>query len=154
VEFALVVPVLLAIVMGIIDFGWLERNTLVIANAAREGARSAALGQPTSSIYARIRNAGKPTLQADTSGHHHQRLGRHAARAASARASGHVAHVTHAHPTHAFLRRMARGQRRHQPAKRRPIGQLRAHHRQYNHRSITGLFNRTVEIPVMMRREG
>ncbi len=32
VEFALIVPVLLAKLMGIIEFGWLVKNNLTIAN--------------------------------------------------------------------------------------------------------------------------
>lgn len=54
IEFALIVPVLLAVVMGIIEFGWLVRSQLMIANAAREGARYAAVGKQTNDIIARI----------------------------------------------------------------------------------------------------
>ena len=39
VEFALVLPLLLAIMMLIIDFGFLVYNKAVITNASREGAR-------------------------------------------------------------------------------------------------------------------
>jgi Flp pilus assembly protein TadG len=42
-EFALVFPVLLLILVGIIDFGMLMSTQSVVANAAREGARTAAL---------------------------------------------------------------------------------------------------------------
>jgi len=41
VETALVLPILLVVVIGIIDFGWLFFNKLTIANCAREGARYA-----------------------------------------------------------------------------------------------------------------
>lgn len=41
VEFALVLPVLILIVCGIIDFGWLFYNQLSLDNACREGARFA-----------------------------------------------------------------------------------------------------------------
>lgn len=54
IEFALIVPVLLAVVMGIIEFGWLVKNQLTIANAAREGARTASVGKQTGEIIARI----------------------------------------------------------------------------------------------------
>jgi len=54
VEFALVVPVLLAMLIGIMEFGWLIKNQLTIANAAREGARAAAVGKNTATIDARI----------------------------------------------------------------------------------------------------
>ena len=49
VEFALLVPVLLLILFGIINFGVLMYNQAVITNAAREGARWAAIH--TSSTY-------------------------------------------------------------------------------------------------------
>lgn len=43
VEFALVLPILLLIVCGIIDFGWLFYNQLAVNNICREGARYAAV---------------------------------------------------------------------------------------------------------------
>jgi len=44
VEFALVVPILLLLICGIIDFGRIYSATIMVAGAAREGARSAAIG--------------------------------------------------------------------------------------------------------------
>ena len=41
VAFALVLPLLLALLCGIIDFGWLYYNQITLNNAAREGARYA-----------------------------------------------------------------------------------------------------------------
>ena len=41
VEFALVLPILLIVLCGIIDFGWLYYNQITLNNAAREGARYA-----------------------------------------------------------------------------------------------------------------
>ncbi len=41
VEMALVLPILLIILCGIIDFGWIYYNTLAVANSTREGARYA-----------------------------------------------------------------------------------------------------------------
>ena len=41
VEFALVLPILLALLCGIIDFGWVYYNQITLNNAAREGARYA-----------------------------------------------------------------------------------------------------------------
>jgi len=46
VEFALLLPVLLLIVFGIIDFGRALNAQVTLTQAAREGARLAALNQP------------------------------------------------------------------------------------------------------------
>ncbi|GAB2834599.1 TadE/TadG family type IV pilus assembly protein [Lentzea nigeriaca] len=46
VEFALVLPVLLLVMCGIIDFGRALHAQVVLTQAAREGARLAALGEP------------------------------------------------------------------------------------------------------------
>jgi Flp pilus assembly protein TadG len=43
VEFALVVPLLLVVIAGIVDFGFVFQRYEVITNAAREGARLASL---------------------------------------------------------------------------------------------------------------
>jgi Flp pilus assembly protein TadG len=41
VEFALILPIFLLILCGIVDFGWLFYNQLTLNNACREGARYA-----------------------------------------------------------------------------------------------------------------
>lgn len=46
VEFALLLPVLLLLVFGIIDFGRALNAQVTLTQAAREGARMAALGEP------------------------------------------------------------------------------------------------------------
>jgi len=43
IEMALVLPLLLLIIMGIIDFGFMFREMSVVTNAAREGARTGIL---------------------------------------------------------------------------------------------------------------
>ncbi|SKA66147.1 TadE-like protein [Eubacterium uniforme] len=43
VEFALVLPILAALLFGIIDYGWIFLNSARVANAAREGARFAVM---------------------------------------------------------------------------------------------------------------
>ncbi|MFL6099981.1 MAG: TadE/TadG family type IV pilus assembly protein [Actinomycetales bacterium] len=52
VEFALILPILLLIVFGIIDFGRMLNAQITLTQAAREGARWAALGQ--SGVAARV----------------------------------------------------------------------------------------------------
>lgn len=57
VETALVLPVVILILSGIIDFGLLLNNYQVITNASREGARVAAVGYTDSEIVDVVRNA-------------------------------------------------------------------------------------------------
>lgn len=47
VEFALILPILLMLVLGIIDFGRLYYTQVTLTQAAREGARLEALSKPT-----------------------------------------------------------------------------------------------------------
>ena len=47
VEMALVLPVLIILLGGILDFGWLYYNKIALTNAAREGARYAAIHYTT-----------------------------------------------------------------------------------------------------------
>ena len=56
VETALVIPILLLILTGIIDFGMLFNNYLVVSNASREGARSAAIGSTDAQINTVVNN--------------------------------------------------------------------------------------------------
>ncbi len=46
VEFALVLPVLILLVFGIIEFGFVFNRWLGVTHAAREGVRSLSLGDP------------------------------------------------------------------------------------------------------------
>lgn len=57
IEFALVFPVLLLVVLGIVDFGFLFQRMEVVTNAAREGARIAVLpGYTQADVIARVCN--------------------------------------------------------------------------------------------------
>lgn len=53
VEFALILPLLLLVLGGIIDFGRAYYEQIVLTNAAREGARMAALGYTPGQVEAR-----------------------------------------------------------------------------------------------------
>ena len=55
IEFALVFPTLLLVMLGIIDFGFLFQRYEVVTNAAREGARVAVLpGYADTDVQARV----------------------------------------------------------------------------------------------------
>lgn len=60
VEFALLLPVLLAILLGIMEFGWLVKNHLTLANATREGARAAAVGRTSTETRTRVTSGASP----------------------------------------------------------------------------------------------
>ena len=61
VEAALLTPLLITLLFGIIEFGFVFKDLLVIHQAAREGARLAAIGAPTTEISDRVQNSA-PTL--------------------------------------------------------------------------------------------
>jgi Flp pilus assembly protein TadG len=57
VEFALVLPLLLFVMMGIVDFGFMFQRFEVVTNAAREGARMAVLpGYAVADVQARVQS--------------------------------------------------------------------------------------------------
>src|SRR6266567_3473641 len=57
VEFALLLPVLLLLIFGVIDFGRAINAQITLTQAAREGARLAALGQSSATVTARAQSA-------------------------------------------------------------------------------------------------
>jgi len=54
VEFALVVPLVILILMAIIEFGFMFNAYITITNASREGARLGALGSSDTSVVTRV----------------------------------------------------------------------------------------------------
>jgi Flp pilus assembly protein TadG len=57
VEFALLLPVLLLLLFGIVDFGRLLNAQIVITQAAREGSRLQALGVPAATVVTKTQAA-------------------------------------------------------------------------------------------------
>ena len=57
VEFALVVPVLLLLVFGGIDFGYMINHDTMVNNASREGAREGAVNSNQAAIAVVVRQA-------------------------------------------------------------------------------------------------
>lgn len=58
IEMAASIFLLLAILMGVMEFGWLITRTYAVGNATREGARYAALGHSTNSVKQRVIHTG------------------------------------------------------------------------------------------------
>jgi hypothetical protein len=63
VELALVLPILILVLMGIIDFGRVYHGYLAVTTAAREGARQAAIGASDSEITQTAIRAAAPLPQ-------------------------------------------------------------------------------------------
>ena len=66
VEFALLLPVLLLILFGVIDFGRAISYQITLTQAAREGARVASLGGSTSAVTTRAQSAAYPITPVPT----------------------------------------------------------------------------------------
>lgn len=64
VEMALVLPVLILIVFGIVEFGRVFNSYLVVTNAAREAARLGVVGATDTEIVNRVKDASG-TLEVD-----------------------------------------------------------------------------------------
>lgn len=54
VELAIALPILLLLVFGIMDFGWLFYNKMGVENASREGARYAIVNADSASVTADV----------------------------------------------------------------------------------------------------
>jgi len=70
VEFALILPLLMVLLFGIVEFGRAWNGKQVLTDAAREGARLAVLGDPTitqamvdSTVKVKIKGGGFDTTQ-------------------------------------------------------------------------------------------
>jgi hypothetical protein len=67
-EFAIALPFVLGLALGVIELGWMLRNTAILGNAAREGVRVASQGYTSDKIRARIVQAASPFLKTDAAG--------------------------------------------------------------------------------------
>lgn len=64
VELALLLPLLILLLFGIIQFGRAYNAKIELAGGVREGARAAALGEPEADVEARVQ-AAAPALSLD-----------------------------------------------------------------------------------------
>jgi Flp pilus assembly protein TadG len=62
VEFALVVPLFIVLVLATVDFGWALRSYITITNSAREGTRIAVTGANVTQIKSRAVNSSSGLL--------------------------------------------------------------------------------------------
>jgi len=68
VEFALVVPLVLALVLGVVEVALVARNQMEVVNAAREGAREAAASpDPSDAVRAARASLGEAGSHAQVS---------------------------------------------------------------------------------------
>ncbi len=56
VETAIIIPIILLLVFGVIDFGLIFNNYILITNASREGARKASIGGTDSEVIQVVKN--------------------------------------------------------------------------------------------------
>jgi Flp pilus assembly protein TadG len=66
-EFAIALPALLILLMGMVEVALLMRAQLVLTNATREGARLASRGMPDGAVFDRAMSAFSRQLPADLS---------------------------------------------------------------------------------------
>jgi len=59
VEFAIVAPFLIFLVMGIIEFGWIFNGYIIVSGSAREGARLAIMGADFDAIQTAVERHAK-----------------------------------------------------------------------------------------------
>ena len=67
VEFALLLPILVVIILGIIEFGLVYNTQITITNAAREGARALSIGNGVNTPFAAVSAASAALTPAVTS---------------------------------------------------------------------------------------
>lgn len=65
VEMAIVVVLLLTLLIGIMEVGWLVKNSNTIVNASREGARYASLGKGAALVRERVQSSSAPMTPTD-----------------------------------------------------------------------------------------
>jgi Flp pilus assembly protein TadG len=139
VEFALVVPILLTLLLGILEWAWLTRSQLTVANATREGVRFAALGNTSTAVQTRIINSASVLTPQISTGQI---------------ALTQTPDRTSSNPTYYSWPADTTGTT---PRNGVPSGNIIRIQVNYTHRSLTGFFpfmnNRNVMVTVSMARE-
>src|SRR2546425_10446549 len=65
VEFSLVLPLLMLLLLGVMEFGMIMHDFLTLAHSVREGVRSAAIGKTADEVRQQVHRAPLPGLQDD-----------------------------------------------------------------------------------------
>ena len=67
VEFAIILPILLLLVMGIIQFGFIFNGQITLTSAVREGARYAVVGNTDADVVKRVEDSSLALLMSKPS---------------------------------------------------------------------------------------
>jgi len=62
VEFAIILPILMLLVMGIIQFGFIFNGQITLTSAVREGARYAVVGNTDADVVKRVQDSSTALL--------------------------------------------------------------------------------------------
>lgn len=62
VEVALVLPILMILVLGMIEFGWILNGKITLSNAAREGARFAVVSSEDAEVMSKTEDVVKNSM--------------------------------------------------------------------------------------------
>lgn len=65
VEFVIVVPLLLLLIMGIMEFGMVMHDYIMLSQGSRSGVRTAAIGRPLREIKKEVMDASLPSVKED-----------------------------------------------------------------------------------------
>lgn len=57
VEFALVLPILIILILGMVEFGWILNGKITLTSSAREGARAAVIYESAEQASISVQNA-------------------------------------------------------------------------------------------------
>jgi Flp pilus assembly protein TadG len=63
VEFALVMPLLMLLLLGVMEFGMIMHNYLTLVHSVREGVRTAAIGNTAEEIRQQVGRGSLPALK-------------------------------------------------------------------------------------------
>lgn len=66
VEFALVLPILMMLILGMVEFGWILNGKITITSAAREGARAAVIFKSAAEAATAVESAVNRSVESSS----------------------------------------------------------------------------------------